>query len=262
MNKILEQVDHYIHEALKNKLPEVSTANLEDDGAVFYMNGKNGTACDWHVNGHFPYFFIFYSDKENLGAVKAALYADGVLTVYVYGDKGHAGPKEISYQIDADEGELLNLAVLLAENADNKKIWDEDIRKLVSEGTASAQSVDLFLGLKKYFEPMIEIRKMYGMTAIISKKVREGGWKIGCGMRDEPTRGSDSGWYFSVGNESDDYVNDVSNLELWSIASVLMYDQALNKFITAPYGTAIIRVDHDRFEIDAPGKEILIEKRN
>ena len=44
------------------------------------------------------------------------------------------------------------------------------------------------------------------------------------------------------------------------VGSVLMYDNALNELITAPYGTAIIRVDHDRFEIDAPEKEILIEK--
>ena len=261
MNKILEQVDHYIHEELKNKLPEVGMADLEDNGAVFYMNGKNGTACDWYVNGHFPYFFIFYSDKENLGAVKAALYADGGLIIYVYGDKGHADPKEISCQIDADDDELLNLAVLLTENADNKMIWDEDIAKLASEGTASAQSVDAFLGLKEYFEPMIEIRKMYGKTAIVSKKVREGGWKISYGVRDEPTRETDSGWFFSAGDESDDYINDVSNLELWAVASVLTYDQALNEFITAPYGTSIVRVDHDKFEIDAPGKEILIEKR-
>ena len=109
---------------------------------------------------------------------------------------------------------------------------------------------------------MIERRKMYGMTAIISKKVREGGWKISYGMREEPTREDDSGWFFCVGDESDDYINDASNLELWSIGSALMCDQALNEFITAPFGTAIVRVDHNKFEIDAPGKQILIEKRN
>ena len=40
-----------------------------------------------------------------------------------------------------------------------------------------------------------------------------------------------------------------------------MYDHALNDLIRSPYCTAIIRVDHDRFETDAPGKEIMIEKR-
>ena len=249
-------------EALRNSLPQVSLSDLEDGGAVFYMNGKNGTAFEWYVNEHLPCFFMFYGDKDNLGAVKATLYADGGLSVYVYGDKGRADPEEIGYRIDAENDQLLNLAVLLTENADNKRMWDADIRNLATEGMANAQSVDMFLRLKEAHQPMIERRKMYGMTAIVSKKVREGGWKIGYGMREKPTRETDSGWWFCVGDESDDYVNNTDNLELWAIGSVLMYDQALNEFITAPYGTAIIRVDHDIFRIDAPGEEMLIEKRN
>jgi len=35
-----------------------------------------------------------------------------------------------------------------------------------------------------------------------------------------------------------------------------------NESFTVPYGTAIVRVDHDKFEIDVPGKEILIAKRS
>lgn len=262
MNNILIQVDKCMHEALENKLPGVSAADLEDDGAVFYMNGKNGTAFDWYVNEHLPCFFIFYGDKENLGAVKSTLYANGVLSVYLYAVKGHADPYEIDYKIDAEGDQILNLAVLLAENADNKRIWDADIRKLVCDGVPDVQSVERFLGLKETHQPMIEHKKMYGMTAIITKKIREGGWKIGYGVRDEPSREGDSGWYFCVGDESEEYVNDTSNLELWSIGSVLTYDQALSEFITSPYGTAIIRVDHDKFETDAPGKKLLFEKKN
>ncbi len=262
MNKILVQISKHMHEALENRLPDVRLTDLEDNGAVFYMNGKNGTAFDWYVNEHFPCFFIYYADKENLGAVKAILYTDGSLSVYVYGDKGHADPEEINYIIPTEDGQLLNMAVLLTENADNKRIWDADIRKLACDGVPDTRSVETFLGLKELHQPMIERRNMFGMTAIISKKIREGGWKIGYGMREEPTREGSSGWYFCVGDETDAYINDTSNLELWTIASVLMHDQELSEFITAPYGTAIVRVDHDRFEIDEPGKEILIEKRN
>ncbi len=262
MNKILVQVDEYMHAALKSKLPQINITDLEDNGAVFYMNGKNGTAFDWYVNDHFPYFFIFYNDKENLGAVKATLYSDGRLSVYVYGDKGHAKPEDINYVIDTDPDQLLRLAVSLTENADEKKIWDTDIRNFTGDDIPDDQSVKIFLESKKYYMPMIERKKLWEMTAIVSKKVRAEGWKISYGVRGKPTREGDSGWFFSVGNETDDYVNDASNLELWKIGSVLMYNQALNEFITAPYGTAIIRVDHDKFEIDAPGKEILIEKKD
>ena len=58
MNKILAQVDKFMHKALAEKLPEITSNDLEDDGAVFYMNGKNGTAFDWFVNEHFPCFYI------------------------------------------------------------------------------------------------------------------------------------------------------------------------------------------------------------
>ena len=68
MNKILAQVEKYMLEALKANLPDVSKSELENDGAIFYMNGKNGTAFDWFVNDRLPNFFIFYNDKENLGA--------------------------------------------------------------------------------------------------------------------------------------------------------------------------------------------------
>lgn len=41
MNNIFTQVEHYMREALQQELPEVTTSDLEKDGAVFYMNGKN-----------------------------------------------------------------------------------------------------------------------------------------------------------------------------------------------------------------------------
>ena len=99
MNKIFAQVQEYMHKALDEKLPSLKKSDLEKDGAVFYMNGTNGTEFDWYVNDHLPCFFIFYNDKENLGAVKATLYTDGGLSVYVYGDRGHAEPVETNYTL-------------------------------------------------------------------------------------------------------------------------------------------------------------------
>ena len=40
MNNIFTQVEHYMHEALQQELPEVTTTDLEKDGAVFYMNAR------------------------------------------------------------------------------------------------------------------------------------------------------------------------------------------------------------------------------
>lgn len=62
MNKVFEQIDKFMHESLRKGLPDVKLSDLEKDGAIFYMNGKNGTVFDWYVNEHFPGFFIFYND--------------------------------------------------------------------------------------------------------------------------------------------------------------------------------------------------------
>lgn len=261
MNRIFEQVAGFMREALKRDLPGVTASDLEDGGAVFYMNGKNGTAFDWFVNEHLPCFFIFYNDKENLGAVKASLYKDGGLTVYTYADKGHAEPVTSGEQINASEDELLELAALLTVNADDKMIWDKDIRSLDAEGRPDKKQLEEFLSLEEAFEPSILRRELMTMTVVVSKKVREGGYMIGYGVRDEPTSESDSGWFFSVGDETEEYINDPYNLELWIVNSALLYDPALDEFITAPYGTAIVRVSDDKFEPDEPGKEIFIKKR-
>ena len=73
MNKILYETQTIMLECMQAALPDIRPDNLENDGAVYFMNGKNGTAFDWYVNEHLPCFFIFYNDAENLGAVKAML---------------------------------------------------------------------------------------------------------------------------------------------------------------------------------------------
>lgn len=178
MNHIFKQVEKYFLEALKADLPDVSISDLEKDGAVFYMNGQNGTAFDWYVNDRLSNFFIFYNDKENLGAVKGMLYKNGILDVYLYGNKGHDKPMERQFQIEADEKELFDLAVLLTKRADGK-LWDEDIRKLDSDGKPDAEEIESFNSLEEVHEPMRQRKMLYGKTVIVSKKVREGNWKIG-----------------------------------------------------------------------------------
>lgn len=262
MNKIFEQLSAYMQDSIKKALPDVKFSDLEKDGAVFYMNGKNGTEFDWYVNDHFPNFFIFYNDKENLGAVKAILYTDGALELYVYGDKGHAEPLGFEEQIEATPEEIRELAVVLVHEADEKKIWNDDICKINTDIKPEKENVDKFISNKKDYASSIEFRELLPKTAIVSKKVREEGFKICYGKRDEPTRETDSGWFFSVGDEGNDYINDVKNLEIWVINSVLMFDSALAKFITSPIGTGIIRVDSDNFEIDHYDKPIFIEKQS
>ena len=77
MHRILEQVCAIAERERAEWLPEVTPQQLEQDGAVFYMNSQNGTEFDWYVNDRLPSFMVFYNDKANLGAVKLHLNRNG-----------------------------------------------------------------------------------------------------------------------------------------------------------------------------------------
>ena len=88
MHRIINDIQIIIENVIKEKLPEVSSDSLEENGKVYYMNGKNGTEFDWFVNNHLPTFMVFYNDEKNLGAVKATVYTDGWIDLYLYDENG------------------------------------------------------------------------------------------------------------------------------------------------------------------------------
>lgn len=88
MHKIIRQLKEIIATGRKEHLPEVPVSAYEKEGAVFYMNGKNGAEFDWYVNEKISDFMVFYDDESNLGAVKLTIYDEGDVRMYIYGEKG------------------------------------------------------------------------------------------------------------------------------------------------------------------------------
>ena len=260
MNKILLEIKQIMQAVVKEHLPEVSLSDLEDNGAVYYMNGKNGTEFDWYVNEKVSDFMMFYNDEDNMGAVKATLYNAGDYLIYVYGEQGKAVPQKIDSYLDVTEEEVLALAALLRNEADDKKIWDADIEKINSDAEPDTAMINEFISNAHYYDDMKERKALMGQIAYVSKRIMDEGWKIGYMYRDEVVKENDSGWVFMAGNEEDEYTADYSNIQLMSIHSVLQYDSAIWKYITAPVGTRLIRVSAEEFEVDDNAKEIYMEK--
>ena len=99
MNKIFEQVDHYMHEALKKGLPDIKPCELEKDGAVFYMNGKNGTAFDWYVNEHFPIEVLRSKNYTVYKVKEGGFYYVFWIQCYVY-EREELSGKSIERQVE------------------------------------------------------------------------------------------------------------------------------------------------------------------
>ena len=248
-------------DCVEKYLPDIALTDLEGDGAVFYMNGKNGTEFDWYVNDKLSNFMMFYDDKDNMGAVKATLYNDGGLLIYAYGDRGKTVIQEINTYLDVPDEDILSLAVVLRNEADDNRVWDENIEKLNTDLEPGADKIDEFVSNSHYYDDMRERKYLLGQVAYVSKKIMDEGWKIGYMCREEAVNENDSGWSFMVGDEDDEYINDYQNIQLMSINSVMQYDSAIWKYITSPVGTRLIRVSSEEFEIDENNKEIFKEKK-
>ena len=261
MHKVLLEIKEMINKSISEYLPDVQSGDLEENGNIYYMNGKNGTEFDWYVNEHISDFMVFYNDEKNLGAVKLTLYIDGKVLVYIYGDKGNTLAKKIETSISITEQEMLTLATILKKGADDKRILDKGIDKIDSDINVSADDIAALQNNEKSYARIIERKKLFNLRAIVSAKILREGYKVGYMLRFEPHDGDDSGWQLLAGNEEDNYLNDVKNISLAPLGYVCELDPDILKYVDYPVGTKLIRISSHEFEADKRNKKIFVEKR-
>ena len=234
MHRILTELEQKIQECLRTYLPEVKKSELEENGTVYYMNGKNGTEFDWHVNDRLSDFMVFYNDEDKLGAVKASLYCDGGLLIYIYGDQGKSVRQEVrDLYFDVTEEEMLKLAVRLRTAADDKRIWDAAIRGIDTDTEPDSSEVEEFVSNDHYYGAIRRRKDLLRKNAYVSR----------------------------AGNEDDEYINDYKNIVLMPVGAVYQRDPAIFPHVDSPVGARFVRVTADKFEPDEEGVEIFMEQR-
>lgn len=262
MDKILIEIAKLIEKNRKQYLPNVKESDLEENAAVFYMNSKDGTEFEWYVNEKFPPFMVFYDDQDKMGAVKLTLYKDGKVSLLIYDDNGKNLVQEISAQIEAREEDLLKLAVILRNEAEDRGKWDANIESINTDIDASNQMIDEFLSHRSRHDELINMRKILNLGVPVSRKIVDEGWKVGFMVRGEPNNPMDSGWLFFAGDEDDEYNADVNHFEIMSVGYVCNYlDRDIFKYIGMPIGTKLVRISETELEIDDGKKGILMVKR-
>lgn len=262
MNKILKEVTSLINETIRKYLPDIKNSDLEENGAIYYMNGKNGTEFDWYVNDHISDFMVFYNDETNLGALKSTLYNDGHITTYIYGNKGNKLIETLESSIKVSKDKMLELAIILKYEADDKRIFNDSIDKIDSDAKISKDKVNEFKKEKESFAKLRARKELFNLKALVSTKITKEGYKVGYMLRNNPHDVMDSGWQFLAGDEDDNYLNNVKYIELLPVGYICNLDPDIEKHIDSPIGTEFIRVSSSEFEVDNHNKEIYIEKRN
>ena len=68
--------------------------------------------------------------------------------------------------------------------------------------------------------------------------------KVGYMYREEPDNNQDwdSGWRFTAGDESQEYMDDPDHSGIYALNTICNYDPEITELLNAPYGTAYIRV--------------------
>ena len=137
ITRTINAIRKYIADA-RNLLPEITDDMLyreDTDEFIFYMNGNDGTAFDFHINLRLCEFCVFYKETR-LGFIKVFFDFNDTLSGYIYPNKGKgtAIPLE-TVQLKKDDA--LYLATLLNMQADSKGVFDKTIDKIDLSPTIS-----------------------------------------------------------------------------------------------------------------------------
>ena len=154
MNCILNEIKEIINKNIQLYLPHVKATDLENDGAIYYMNGRDGTEFDWYVNEKLPPFMVFYNDEANLGSIKLLLNNDGGITVYIFDEKGKKLIQAVHTHLTVNDADLLELAVILRNEADDKNIWGADIESIHTDLAVSAEKINEFKENQKNYRAL------------------------------------------------------------------------------------------------------------
>lgn len=123
--QIIEKIKNVFAE-IREKYPLITDEDLHSKGAIFYMNGNDGTDFDWNANEHTSEFYMYH--KNEIGFIKLYVNKDDTYTAYVYPNGEMSAVETVKGNLE--EGDSLYLAALLYRKADREYIYDEIIDEI------------------------------------------------------------------------------------------------------------------------------------
>lgn len=103
---------------------------------------------------------------------------------------------------------------------------------------------------KRFRLAAAEIRTLaegYG-SCLATDHITVDGLPVGFMYREAPDGPSDSGWRFFSGKESQDYVDNARNIELYDVNTIANYDPSIIPFLKSSIGIAYNRGENGEFQ--------------
>ena len=115
-----------IFKVARKMCPNITNDMLYNNGAIYYMNGNDGTEFDWNMNNRLCEFLVFH--KNEMGFIKAFVNMDNSINMYIYEDGGMKPTYEFIEEMEGlKPGSFANLMNYIADEED---LWDNPIDDL------------------------------------------------------------------------------------------------------------------------------------
>jgi hypothetical protein len=82
-----------------------------------------------------------------------------------------------------------------------------------------------------------------GEACLATDRITVDGCKVGYMYRQPPDHAADSGWRFTAGDESEEYMGNLGNSSNYTLNMIANDDPEIIPFLTAPVGSAFYRDD-------------------
>ena len=100
-------------------------------------------------------------------------------------------------------------------------------------------------------DPVPSITDKYIKRCFVTNNILYDGQPVGYLYREEPEYEDDSGWRFTTGTETDEYMDDSNNSSYVSIGAVLREDDSLVDLLDREAGVAFVKDEEGNFiELD------------
>lgn len=123
--QIIEKIKNVFAE-IREKYPLITDEDLHSKGAIFYMNGNDGTDFDWNANEHTSEFYMYHENE--IGFIKLYVNKGDTYTAYVYPNGEMSATETVRGNLY--KGDSLYLAALLYRKADREYIYDAIIDEI------------------------------------------------------------------------------------------------------------------------------------
>ncbi|WP_219623785.1 DUF2185 domain-containing protein, partial [Vibrio parahaemolyticus] len=105
---------------------------------------------------------------------------------------------------------------------------------------ANTENLHMAKNFKLSAENIRELASGYG-GCIATDMITVVGKKVGYFYRVEPNYNLDSGWCFMSGDETQEYMDEPTNHEIYDVNTIANYDPDIIPFLDAPVGSAFER---------------------